>query len=178
MTTTVREAVVPAVTLDAGATVAEALARLEQAGATFAVLRDEQGGLRGPIPVETLKKVKATESRLADMAIDAPSPIFAPPGISIDQVARLVAKDLVLNPRLAGVVVKEGDQVLGVLTRQFLAQSAARLTTRGTTDRMEGAPVDILYFECPKDGERQLVAYYDPQHPPTCSQGHRMQPVD
>jgi len=84
----------------------------------------------------------------------------------------------VFHPRLQGVIVRERGQVQGVLPRQELVERASRLVTRSIVDRMEGAPVDILYFECPMDGERQLVAYYDPGNPPTCSQGHRMRPVE
>ena len=176
MTDTVRDFVAPAVTLDVS-TVAEAPARPEQAGAEFAVLRDEQGGLRGPVSLEALRRAEA-EGRLAEAWKEAPPPIVVRPDMRVDDVTRRLAKDLVLNPRLAGVIVQEGEQVLGVLPRSFLAQRASRLVTRGTADRLEGPPVDLLYFECPQDGERQLVAYYDPQNPPTCRQGHRMRPVE
>ena len=180
MTDTVREAAAPAVTLDAGATIAEALEQLERAGAAFAVIRDEQGSLRGPIPVETLRQAgeQARDSRLENALKNVPPPIVVPPQMNVDQVTRMVAKDLVLNPRLTGVVVREGDQVQGVLSRRFLAQRASRLVMRGTADRLEGPPVDILYFECPVDGERQIVPCYDPKNPPTCSQMHLMQPVE
>ncbi|MGB9872578.1 MAG: CBS domain-containing protein [Anaerolineae bacterium] len=177
MTDTVREAAAPAVTLDAGATVAEALARLEQAGVEFAVLRDAQGALRGPVTLTDLRRAEG-EASLEAIWEETPPPIVVPPGMDVDQVARTVARDLVLNPGFQGVIVREGDRVLGVLPRRLLAQRAARWATRGTADRLEGAPVDILYFECPVDGERRMVPYYDPQNPPTCSQGHPMEPVE
>ncbi len=177
MTDTVREAAVPAVILEAETTVAGALARLEQAGVEFAVLRDAQGALRGPVALEILRRAGG-EASLEAIEEETPPPIVVPPGMDVDQVARTVARDLVLNPRFQGVIVQEGERVLGVLPRRLLAQRAARWATRGTADRLEGAPVDILYFACPVDGERQMVPYYDPQNPPTCSQGHRMQPVE
>lgn len=177
MTDTVREAATPAVILDAEAIVAETLEQLQRAGVEFVVLRDAQGALRGPVTLEALRQAQE-EGWSKAIWQEAPSPIVVPPDMSVDQVTWMVAKDLVLNPRVAGVLVREGDRVRGVVSRKFLAQRASRLTTRGTADRMEGPPVDILYFECPVDGERQLVPYYDPQSPPTCSQGHRMQPVE
>lgn len=177
MTDTVREAILPAEVLDEESTVAEALARMEQSGAAFVVLRNRQGGLRGPIAVEALRQANG-DIRLEELGKPEPPPIIVPLEMGIDRIIRIVAKDLVLNPRIKGVIVREKDQVLGVLPRRLLAQRAARLVTRGTADRMEGAPVDVLYFECPVDGERQIVPYYDPQNPPTCSQGHRMEPVE
>ncbi len=180
MTDTVRDAVVPAVILDPGTSVKDARARLEQAGAAFLVLRDEHGGLQGPLSAEASEQAEEQDPNtpLRRVAADVPPPIIVQPQMSVDQVTRMVAKDLVLNPRRAGVIVQEGDRLLGVLPRSFLVQRASRLVTRGTADRPEGPPLDILYFECPEDGERQLVPYYDPRNPPTCSQGHRMRPVE
>jgi hypothetical protein len=37
--------------------------------------------------------------------------------------------------------------------------------------------VDLPIFVCPKDGERKLVYYYDPNDPPKCSQGHDLVPA-
>ncbi len=177
MTDAVRDAVTPTVILDARATVAEALARLDQAGAAFIVLQDEYGGLQGPFPAETLRQAEG-QVRLGDALTGAPPPIVISSQMDVGQVTRMVAKDLVLNPRLAGVIVREEGRVLGVIPRTLLAQRASRLGTRGAADRMEGSPLDILYFECPVDGERRLVDYYDPQNPPICSHGHRMKPVE
>ncbi|MGQ9928666.1 MAG: hypothetical protein ACUVS4_17615 [Chloroflexaceae bacterium] len=69
--------------------------------------------------------------------------------------------------------------------RQVIARGARSVAIGGDvsgsviiTGRLEGAPVDLLFFECPEDHERTLVAYYDPQNPPRCSQGHLMKPVE
>ncbi len=174
---TIRELLKPFVPLDIGTTVAEALRRLEQAGVTFGVIQDEQGRLAGLVTAEELRKADP-QAPLDFLLAAAPSPIFIEPDVRIDHAVQVLAKDLVLRPRLQGVIVREQDRVRGVLPRQELVERASRLVTRSLVDRMEGAPVDILYFECPIDGERQLVAYYDPRNPPTCSQGHRMQPVE
>ena len=173
----VRELLKPSIPLDAGTTVAEALGRLEQAGVTFGVIQDEQGRLAGVVTAEELRKVDP-QARLDTLLAAAPSPIFIEPDVSIEDAVEVLAKDLVLRPRLQGVIVREQGQVRGVLPRQELVERASRLVIRNIVDRMEGAPVDLLYFECPIDGERQLVAYYDPRNPPTCSQGHQMQPVE
>ena len=177
---TIRELLKPSITLETSTTVAEALRRLEQAGVTFGVIQDEQGRLTGLVTAEELRKADP-QTQLDSPLVATPSPIFVVPDVRdvrIDHAVRVLAKDLVLQPRLQGVIVREQGQVRGVLPRQELVERASRLVTRSIVDRMEGAPVDILYFECPMDGERQLVAYYDPGNPPTCSQGHRMRPVE
>jgi predicted transcriptional regulator len=174
---TVRELLAPAIILDSARTVAEALRQLEQAGVTFCVIQDEQGRLAGLVTAEELRKADP-QARLDSLLTAVPSPISIDPDVRIEHAVRVLAKDLVLQPRLQGVIVREQGQVRGVLPRQELVERASRLVTRSIVDRMEGAPVDILYFECPIDGERQLVAYYDPDNPPTCSQGHRMRPVE
>ncbi len=174
---TVRELLAPAIILDPTRTMAEALRQLEQAGVTFCVIQDEQGRLAGLVTAEELRKADP-QARLDSLLTAVPSPISIDPDVRIEHAMRVLAKDLVLQPRLQGVIVREQGQVRGVLPRQELVERASRLVTRSIVDRMEGAPVDILYFECPMDGERQLVAYYDPGNPPTCSQGHRMRPVE
>jgi hypothetical protein len=50
---------------------------------------------------------------------------------------------------------------------------ATRIDYRGS---MLGT-VDVPIFQCPDDGERKIVYYYDPAHPPRCSQNHVMQPA-
>ena len=174
---TIRELLKPTISLDASMTVAEALRRLEQAGMTFGIIQDEQGRLARLVTAEELRKADP-QAQLNSLLAAAPSPIFIEPNVRIDHAVRLLAKDLVFHPRLQGVIVREQGQVRGVLPRRELVERASRLVTRSIVDRMEGALVDILYFECPMDGERQLVAYYDPGNPPTCSQGHRMRPVE
>jgi CBS domain-containing protein len=174
---TVRELLAPAIILDPTRTVAEALRQLEQAGVTFCVIQGEQGRQAGLVTVEELHKADP-QAQLNSLLAAAPSPVFIEPNVRIEHAVRVLAKDLVLHPRLQGVIVRERGQVQGVLPRQELVERASRLVTRSIVDRMEGAPVDILYFECPMDGERQLVAYYDPGNLPTCSQGHRMRPVE
>jgi CBS domain-containing protein len=173
---TIRELLKPTISLDASTTVVEALRQLEQAGMTFGIIQDEQGRLAGLVTAEELRKADP-QAQLNSLLAAALSPIFIEPDVSIDHAVQVLAKDLVLHPQLQGVIVREQGQVRGVLPREELTKKASRLVTRSIVDRMEGAPVDMLYFECPIDGERQLVGYYDPGHPPTCSQGHQMQPV-
>jgi CBS domain-containing protein len=174
---TIRELLKPTISLDASMTVAEALRRLEQAGMTFGIIQDEQGRLARLVTAEELRKADP-QAQLNSLLAAAPSPIFIELDVSIDHAVQVLAKDLVLHPQLQGVIVREQGQVRGILPREELTKKASRLVTRSIVDRMEGAPVDVLYFECPIDGERLLVGYYNPGHPPTCSQGHQMQPVE
>lgn len=177
MPESVQEHLSPGIPLDADLSVAEALRRLEEAGVTFGIVRNEQGQPIGLVTPEDLRQA-APETRLEALLSAMPQPIFVEPGVSLDHAVQALAKDLVLTPQLSGAIVQERGRVLGVLSRQELVRRASRLALRNVVDRMEGAPVDLLYFVCPQDGERQLVAYYDPRNPPTCSQGHPMQPAE
>lgn len=95
----------------------------------------------------------------------------------LDSVVDAAAFDLVTRPSLPGAIVQLAEGGLAFLPRSALI-ARANLATRATVDRLEGAPVDLLVFQCPGDGERQIVSYYDPSNPPMCRSGHRMQPVE
>ena len=180
MAETVRDVMEPVVVLeDLEAAAAQALT-LPEGQEAFVLLRDPDGGLRGPLAVEEVRRVfqERGPAGLKELLSQTPPPIVVSPDVRLESVARTAAKDLVMEPRLAGVVVREGNQDVGVVPRWVLVQVASRLVIRGTADRLEGAPVDLPYFICPEDGERQIVFYYDPQNPPRCSRGHLMQPLE
>lgn len=173
----VQEMLSPVMLLDVRATVADALQRLEQANAAFGIVGDEKGQPLGLVTAEQLRAADS-DACLQSLISDAPGPIFIEPHVTIDNAVKMLAKDLVLKPNLAGIIVQEQGQVRGVLPRQVVVEHASQVVTRETADRLEGAPIDVLFFECPEDHERKLVAYYDPQNPPKCSKGHLMKPVE
>ncbi len=180
MAETVRDVMEPVIVLEATRVATGQAWTPPGEKSAFVLLQDPDGGLRGPLLEEEVRQALAEKgpAGLQELLSQAPSPIFVPPETRLESVARTVAKDLVLEPRLAGVVVRERGQEVGVVPRKVLAQMASRLVTRGTADRLEGAPVDLPYFFCPEDGERQIVFYYDPQNPPRCARGHLMQPLE
>ncbi len=173
----VQELILPVAVLEANMTVSEALTKLEQTEAIFGVVSDEKGQALGLVTVEQLHAAQKNAS-VQSLIVTTPRSITVEPSVTIDDVVKMLAKDLVLNPDLSGVIVQDQGKVQGVLPRKTIVEYASRVVTRGTVDRLEGAPVDTLFFECIEDHERKLVAYYDPQHPPRCSKGHLMKPVE
>jgi len=173
----VQELALPVLVLEANMTVAEALKKLEHAQATLGVVSDARAQPLGIVTTEQLHAAQKSAS-VNSLIGTTPRPIMVEPSATIDDVVKMLAKDLVLNPDLAGVIVQEQGEVQGVLPRKTIVEYASRVVTRGTVDRLEGAPVDTLFFECSEDHERKLVAYYDPQNPPKCSKGHLMKPVE
>jgi len=173
----VRELILPVSILENTMTVTESLKKLEQATATFGIINDAKGQLLGLVTVEQLRTANKDTSVQSLVTIGA-HPIVLEPSVTIDDAVKLLAKNLVLNPDLVGVIVEDHGKIQGVLSRKTIVEYASRVVTRGTIDRLEGAPVDTLFFECPEDHERKLVAYYDPQNPPKCSRGHLMKPVE
>lgn len=173
----VRELALPVLILEANVTVAEALKKLEQAKTTFGVISDERGQPLGLVTVEQLHAAQKDVS-VNSLIVTTLRPTMVEPSVTIDDVVKMLAKDLVLNPDLSGVIVQDQGKVQSVLPRKTIVEYASRVVIRGTIDRLEGAPVDMLFFECPEGHERKLVAYYDPQNPPKCSKGHLMKPVE
>ena len=173
----VQEFLSPVVSLDTNLTVAEALSRLERANSGFGIVGDKKGK---PLALVSLEQLHATDKSapLLSLIMDVQRPIIVEASVTIDDAVTMLAKDLVLNPDLAGIVVQDRDRLQGVLPRRAIIEHTSRIVTRSTADRLEGAPVDALFFECPDDHERILVAYYDPQNPPLCSKGHLMRPVE
>lgn len=166
----------PAALLAADMTVAEALEKLAQSQMPFGVIRDEKGQWLG---VVTRGQLQATQEDVDIRQLTAVRRVITiEPEVAIESAVIMLAKDLVLHPDLSGVIVQTQGHLQGVLPRQVLVEHASRIVTRRSVDRLEGAPVDLLFFECAEDGERQLVAYYDPQNPPKCSRGHSMKPVE
>lgn len=172
----VRQFTLPAVILEADWKAAEALQKLAQSQAPFGVVCDQKGQWLGIVTREQLQEAQ----RDVDLRqLTAAQPVITvEPEVTVESAAEMLAKDLVLHPALPGVIVQTQGHLQGVLPRRVLLERASRIVTRTFTDRLEGAPVDLLFFECPEDGERKLVAYYDPQNPPKCSQGHLMKPVE
>lgn len=165
----------PAALLEADMTAAEALEKLTQSQTPFGVIRAEQGQWLG---VVTREQLQAAPKDVFLRQMIARRVLTVEPEETLENAVRMLAKDLVLHPDFSGVIVQTQGRLQGVLPREVLVEHASRVVTREIPVRLEGAPIDPLFFECAEDGERKLVAYYDPQNPPRCSQGHRMKPVE
>ncbi len=164
------------VQVKADATVGEALKALQDAQAQYIVVASTQNNPLSVIGVQQLRAANANEA-VGTFVQHMPALVLEP-NVPISSAARALAKDLVLKPQLAGVLVQAQGRAEGILPRKTIVDYAARNVTRGTSDRLEGSPLDVLIYECPVDHERQIITYYDPAHPPMCSQGHLMQPIE
>ncbi len=164
------------VQVNAGMAIDEALMNLQAAQAQYGVVIGSQDRVLGLVTIERLREGDA--NAYVETLIDSGPPIFLEPNVTLDTAVRALAKDFVLRPQLAGVVVQAQGKVEGILPRNIIVERAARLGTRGVADRLTGSPLDILFFECPVDHERRIVVYYDPSNPPKCSQGHLMMPIE
>lgn len=161
--------------LDPKLSVEQALKQLGQK--TYGVITEPQAELPVLVTAGVLKRFSDQQATIGSIAEALPRPAPVQPDVRLDQVASVLATDLVANPDLAGLVVWDDRQkVVGILPRQVLARVAARLIERGgDTSRLEGASaVAGVYFYCPIDGEEKLVSYYDPANPPKCSNNHLM----
>ena len=164
------------VAIPATATVAEAREAMSRLGVDIGVLLDKQGSPLRFIAAEQLAGA-AAHGASGDVSRDSPEAVV----VQIDERLADVVDDLtrqVARSDAPGVIVMDGDEVAGLLSRSTLTSFA--LTTarrRGGADRLPGNPVSELIFVCAEDGERQTVAFYDPDAPPRCKNGHLMHRV-
>jgi hypothetical protein len=150
------------------------------------------GGLRYAIVVEAssddpmflctaadLRLVVASRLTLAQCAL--PPAVVAPADVSVGELAASDAVTLLgFNPH--GVVVRDGDEIVGVLEHRvvdhYLATAASLPgETRGPSsglpgDAVLGGAVQVATAQvvCERAGCGYVnrLAYYDPRHPPLC----------
>lgn len=168
----VRDVVRPVPELGRDETVEGALEKMRQAKADVAVV---PGGERRYMLV-TMEQLQAAEPSVRTEALDLHHPVIVDADERLEHVAGETARELVLRPRLPGVLVVSKENLLGLVPRSVLADLALTASRSGA-DRLEGAPIDTLVFECPVDGERRVIGYYDRSNPPRCADGHPMQLV-
>jgi len=173
----IQEWVSLATRLDADETVAKALETLEQANVTFGVVSDPAGGWIATITLRQLRDAsKGTSVRT--LVSGKPRPIVTEPGIKFDSVVKKLVHRPGFETDLADIVVQEQDKLRGVVPRARIIDRASLIVIRWGADRLEGAPIDVMLYECEICQERKLVAYYDPKNPPKCKAGHLMKPVE
>ncbi len=166
----------PALTFGPDVTVGDALAQLAHANANYAVITDA-GGQPARVITDQDLAGKGAGMRLGEL-IDPNNPaLTVSPDASMEQVVQKHSKSLVLHAQIRGIVVQDGNKIVGVLPRQAVVEIASRSVKRGL-ERLEGGPLTTLWYECPIDHERRRVAYYDPTSPPTCKNGHLMKRVE
>jgi hypothetical protein len=163
--------------LGADMTVAEALEILERTSVTLGVVRGTEGTLLATVSLEQLRAVNGNQL-MQTYAASLPRPIVSEPRIPFASVVRALKKYSALDPDLVGIVVQDGDRLQGVVPGKTIQDYISFQVLRGEGNRLEGAPVDVLMFECETCPERRFIAYYDPNNPPKCSAGHVMKLVE
>ncbi len=105
-------------------------------------------------------------------------PILVEPGTQLGALGLTLRQTLALDPAIAGVIVVEQDQVVGVVPRAELTAQAKGTTRGGESFRLAGDPLTALpVFECPVHKIRKVVIFFNPANPPRCPQGDQMQLV-
>jgi hypothetical protein len=158
-------------------TIDEAINQLVQNKAAFGIITSPRNELLGLISVEELSSVENKKMLVKTLTPRAAELIVVESPETLEEVVQNHTKELEVRPNLAWIVIKEQGQIRGILPRHLIITQAKRVVTRGFgIDRLEGSPLDTLFFKCKIDNERKIVNYYDPTDPPRCSKKHLMIP--
>ena len=153
-------------------TAGEALEKMRSEGVTIGLVVDRVRSLPKALLSERELERADPKTKLEKLVMHAPELVSVKAPYKLSDVVQRHAKYVELRPNLPGVLVDVGEG-FRVLPREIITKSATRVVTRGMNDgRLEGAPLDVLFYKCPIDNERKLVAYYDPKNPPRCTLGH------
>lgn len=159
-------------------TAGEALAKMHSEETEVLLIVDGVRRLPKALLLKAELEQVPPDSALQEVARYAPEPESVKAPYDLDYVAQRHSGYLEKWPNLPGLLVDTG-QDFRMLPREDITKGASRVVTRGMNQgRLEGAPLDVLFYECPIDHERKLVAYYDPRNPPRCKLGHDMTPVE
>ncbi|MFN8490282.1 MAG: hypothetical protein U0350_22030 [Caldilineaceae bacterium] len=162
--------------LDPVLTVAQAIEQLGREQKTYGVVRVAGEELAVLVTAGMLRRAPDLQASVGNFAKTLPSLAPVKRNDVIEQVVRRLANALVSDPKLAGLIVQDDQEVIGIVSRPKLVEIAGRVITRGgDASRLEGASSLLgVYYYCPVDGEEKLVSYYNPANPPRCRQGHLM----
>ncbi len=159
-------------------TAGRALDAMRSEGTKVLLIVDSARGLPKALLSRVELEQALPDSPLEEVAKYAPEPVGVKAPYDLDRVAQRHSGYLERWPNLPGLLVETGEG-FRVLPREVITKGASKVVTRGMNEgRLEGAPLDVLFYECPIDHERKLVAYYDPRNPPRCRLGHDMAPVE
>jgi hypothetical protein len=157
--------------LKASGTVAEVLSELGDV--PYGVLKGESGELLALLSVDELRSINSNEP-IQTFIANQSRPLTVDLQLELDKVVQGFAQDFVAHPDRGGLIVQDKGEVKGILPRKTIVEQALRIVSRRSIDRLEGAPLDVMIFECTEDPERKILDYYDSANPPKCSKGHEM----
>jgi hypothetical protein len=164
--------------LDAGMSIQSALEELDASNSEYGIIKNDQGEFLALIQAERLRSEKNPQNTLSSVVVNKPVPLISGADVDLDKVVKDFASAVAADPELEGVVIKENEDLKGVLPRRVIVKRALEIVATRGLDRLEGGPLDTVYFECAIDKERKSVDYYDPANPPKCRNGHPMKLVE
>jgi hypothetical protein len=85
------------------------------------------------------------------------------------QILDRMAPTLFNQPDLVGVVIRDGDETIGMIPRWRLLELAADPNVRRGSLELAGDPqTRARYFVCSEGHWKELITFYDPDDPPRC----------
>ena len=164
---TVRDSLVPFVRVSMDATVGRALAELDKSQARYAVVLDATDHPCGLVSREQLTRLDPNSKIALDAAL-----VIVNSDVTLDQLASRAGL-IVGKP---GILVRDGDQLTGVLEASVLAKHIAATgyaTTRGS--ELPGNPrTPFLYWICPACHTEYPVLEYNRSTPPRCEKDNTL----
>ncbi|MFL6211950.1 MAG: hypothetical protein ACJ74W_24095 [Pyrinomonadaceae bacterium] len=168
----------PVTQIDQNMSVHDARLKLQSEHTSHALIVDTVRGARAALLSDKQLADARPDAILKNLVEHAPEPLTIRVPYDLDDVVQRHAKTLELRPNLPGILVEDGAEIK-LLPRQVIIKGATHVVTRGAQFyRLEGSPLDVMFYECPIDFERKMVAYYDPNDPPRCKFKHLMVPVE
>lgn len=159
--------------LDIYMPVSLALSEMDKANTEYGIVFDAEENIVGLISKNTLTNSPNHDLELLNVPLS--HPILIEPNMVIDDAVRMLAKDFVIDPEIEGVIVHKDDIPVGFLTRDLIKEHAKHLKTKSIVDQLGGPPINMLFYKCKSCLTRKLIMYYDPENPPTCRCGKRME---
>lgn len=164
------------VRMSADETVGQALEKMRDAGAQFALLNNAHGVTEALADFALLGRV-SPQTPLVALRAELPRPLVVPSDAPLDMLLGILSKDFVLKPDLVGAIAAEDDEPEGVMARETVADAAARQHVRGPSDRLPGTPTPRPpEYRCKTDGYRRVYVPAPPT-PPHCPNGHLMEKI-
>lgn len=156
------------VLISAEQTISQTRGELERSGVGYGVVVNAAGE-----PVALINAKMLEEAPDPDLPINtfSTTPAFVVSSETLlDETVSYSAQTFVENPGLQGLIVEEGGEISGILSRKTIRFYAQQIAIRGgDITELAGVPqTRAKYFICPQQDYKKLVTRYDPDDPPTC----------
>lgn len=169
-----RETLTAAVRLAPEVSVNRALTTMIEANADFGVVVRPDGKCLGLISKTRLASMERPVKLSKIFAVDPP-PLVVGAEVHLEKAIPGLASHFNEHPELEGAIVDLNT--MKFVSRKTVLNRARSNQVRRVLDQLEGSPLDLVFYRCPKDGEVQMLNYYT-GHAPLCSAGHTMDLIE